>query len=92
MHQFLWESSFIKAYKKLTKSNNQLKERINSTLEILTTDPFNPQLKTHKLHGKLSHLLACSVDHNYRIIFVIKIVQEMNFIVLIDIGTHYEVY
>jgi addiction module RelE/StbE family toxin len=92
MYQFVWENSFVRAYKKLTKNNNSLKLRINDVLALLQEDPFLPKLKTHKLHGKLNYLLAASIDFEYRIVFIIKEIDKKQSIILIDIGTHDEVY
>ncbi len=58
------------------------------------TDPTDPNLKTHKLHGKLVGLLACSVEYDLRIVFdILENPQtKEGEILLIDIGTHEEVY
>ncbi len=92
MYQFVWERSFIRSYKKVIKNNIQLKDRIDSTLSIMYEDPFAQKLKTHKLHGDLQPLLASSINFEYRIVFSIKVINGVNSIILIDIGTHDEVY
>lgn len=92
MYQFVWESSFLRAYKKVIKINPNLKSKINETMALLQDNPYHPKLKTHKLHGKLNLLLASSVDYDYRMVFLIKEIESRNYIVLVDIGTHYEVY
>jgi len=63
-------------------------------LEKLVIDPFDPALKTHKLHGKLSGLWACRVEYDCRIVFTFEKEQdnEIDLIVLADIGKHDEVY
>ena len=52
------------------------------------------ELKTHKLHGKLSGLWACEVEYDCRIVFTFENEPETGkaFIVLADIGKHDEVY
>ena len=92
MYQFVWENSFVRSFKRATKNNTILKDRITSILKIMSDDPFNPKLRTHKLHGKLSSLFASSIDFEYRIVFSIREIDEKMSIVLIDIGTHDEVY
>lgn len=92
MYQFIWESSFKRAYKKLVKNNFVLKSKIVASLELLAKDPYYPGLKTHKLHGNLSHLLSAYVDYDYRIIFSVQTIDNVPSIVLVDIGTHEEVY
>ena len=72
----------------------ELQERIEERLVMLTTDPFDPLLQTHKLKGKLSGAWACSVDYDCRIVFnfVQNIESGEEEILLIDIGTYDEVY
>lgn len=92
MYQFVWANSFVRSYKKVTKINFAIKEKISSVLKIMSDDPFHPKLRTHKLHGKLNHLFASSIDYEYRLIFSINVVEEAPSIILIDIGSHDEVY
>jgi len=57
----VWEKSFLRALKKNSKRNPVLEEKIYTTLEQLSENPFQSQLDTHKLHGILKGLWACSV-------------------------------
>jgi len=63
-------------------------------LDLLALDVFDPQLKTHKLHDQLESLWACSVEYDCRIVFTFEPDPESieDMIVLIDIGSHDEVY
>lgn len=63
-------------------------------MDLLQKDPFQPQLKTHKLKGILEGCWACSVEYNLRIVFdfVKNHVTDDTEILLINIGTHEEVY
>jgi len=63
-------------------------------LELLAQDAFDPRLKTHKLRGQLEGLWACWVEYGCRIVFAFEPDPESNkdMIVLVDIGTHEEVY
>jgi mRNA-degrading endonuclease YafQ of YafQ-DinJ toxin-antitoxin module len=47
-------SSFHRAFKRLVRRRPELQERIEERLALLTVDPFDPLLQTHKLKGKLS--------------------------------------
>nr|WP_267871580.1 type II toxin-antitoxin system mRNA interferase toxin, RelE/StbE family [Nostoc sp. CHAB 5715] len=87
-------SSFKRAFKRLVRRQPELEERIEERLALLTADPFDPLLQTHKLKGKLSGAWACSVDHDCRIVFnfLQNIESGEEEILLIDIGTHDEVY
>ena len=94
MRDLLWSSSFSRAFRKLGKRRPELKEKIRSTLTRLTADPFDPSLRTHKLHGELSGAWACSVEYDIRIVFDFVSQPESSepAILLVDIGTHEDVY
>ncbi len=89
-----WSSSFKRAFKKLVQSDPLLKSKILITMELLQQDPFQPKLKTHKLKGILKDNWACSVDYDLRIIFDFvknQLTDEIE-VLLINIGTHDEIY
>ena len=88
------ETTFKRAFKRLTKKKPHLKKKIFDTLNILANDPFTPSLKSHKLTGQLEGLWSCTVIYDCRIIFALRKDPESgnDLIVLIDIGSHDEVY
>jgi mRNA interferase YafQ len=94
MAKLAWDSSFRRTFKRVTRNNPSLREHIFEVLALLAEDAFSPPLKTHKLRGQLEGLWACSVEYDCRIVFTFEpesgTGEEM--IVLIDIGTHDEVY
>jgi mRNA-degrading endonuclease YafQ of YafQ-DinJ toxin-antitoxin module len=49
----LRSSAFIRSSRKILKKQPQTAQNIQNTLELLSTDPFDPQLRTHKLKGEL---------------------------------------
>ncbi len=55
---------------------------------------FAPNLGTHKLGGNLKGLRACSCGYDCRIAFSIEKDKTTNedSIILLDIGTHDEIY
>ncbi len=77
---------------KLSKKNPNIAVNIQTTLTLLTTDPFHSQLKTHKLKGDLKDSYACSVGYDLRIIFTFVEYEKRQAILLESIGTHDEVY
>ena len=85
---------FKRAFRKFVRRDARLQKRIEDTLMRMQEDVFAPSLGTHKLSGALEGLRACSCGYNCRIVFSI----ERNpagggeVIVLLDIGTHDEVY
>ena len=90
----VWNNSFKKALKKLIKKNPHLQYKIINILNQLAEDPFRASLKSHKLTGNLSNLWSCSVNYDCRIIFRFSQDEDSEnmLIVLIDIGSHDEVY
>ncbi|MGF7078740.1 type II toxin-antitoxin system RelE/ParE family toxin [Mucilaginibacter sp. UYCu711] len=87
--------TFEKSYQKYTKNNPALKQSISKTLIKLQHDAYDPSLRTHKLSGKLVAYLACSCGYDCRIIFTIEkdiVDTQLENVVLLDIGTHNDVY
>ena len=70
------------------------RENIERTLRKLVDDPFSASLDTHKLKGVLAGLWACSAAYDCRIVFefIRSEGQPNETILLIDIGSHEEVY
>jgi mRNA interferase YafQ len=85
---------FERAFRKFVKRNAPLQRRIEEILREMEVDVFDPSLGTHKLGGKLEALQSCSCGYDCRIIFSIENDDESNeeVIVLLNIGTHDEVY
>ena len=94
MRTLVWDASFRRAFKRCTRNNPQLQQRIFDVLAALAKDPFYPPLKTHKLRGQLEGLWACWVEYDCRIVFAFEPDPDadQDMIVLVDIGTHDEVY
>ena len=86
--------SFKRAFKKLIKKNPQLQDKVLGILDLLENDPFTPSLKSHKLTGDLDGYWSCSVNYDCRIIFTFSQDEESEetLIILVDIGSHDEVY
>lgn len=67
--EIIYTPKFQREFKKLpigVKKITLIKE------SIFRNNPFNPILKTHKLHGKLKEFYSFSVDYDHRIIFEIS--------------------
>jgi addiction module RelE/StbE family toxin len=94
MRTLVLASSFKRAFKSLIRQDPEMENKIAQRLQLLVNDPFEPSLKTHKLKGKLSGAWACTVDYDCRIIFNFKKSSDSDVeeILLIDIGSHDEVY
>ena len=85
----IWDEAFKRSYKKRIKRNNERRLRFWRRMELFLASPFSPQLRTHKLSGKLEGQWAFSVDEDCRVVF--EFVGEDK-VLLIDIGSHDEVY
>ncbi len=94
MRTLVWGSSFRRAVKKAVRQHSGRRERIEDALRRLSNDPFDPQLRTHKLKGELAGTWACTAEYDCRIVFEFVKNPETasEEILLIDIGTHDEVY
>lgn len=58
-------------------------------LFLFSLNPFDPKLDTHKLKGNLAPLWPFSIQYNLRIVFGF---EDDNTALLVDIGTHDQVY
>lgn len=94
MRSLVLTPKFRRAFRKFVKRNRKLQETIEKTLEEMEREVFDPHLGTHKLSGELYGLWACSCGYDCRIVFALEQDEENGdeVIVLLDIGTHDEVY
>jgi addiction module RelE/StbE family toxin len=88
------EVAFSKSFKKSFKKNLITSESINDfwvRLEWFINNPFDSRLRTHKLSGKLNGLWSFSLSFELRIVFYFTDDNPKRAI-LVDIGTHSQVY
>ncbi|WP_373481252.1 type II toxin-antitoxin system YafQ family toxin [Geminocystis sp.] len=86
-------NKFKRSLRKFVRSNLDLQRKIEQTVTTMEKDLFSPPLGTHKLSGKLLGLLSCSCGYDCRIVFSLTTDDNNEqVIVLLDIGTHDEVY
>jgi mRNA interferase YafQ len=67
----LRSTSFVRAAKKFISKHPQATPDIQEALQVLSNDPSDLRLKTHKLKGELKGSLACSAGYDCRIVFSI---------------------
>ena len=84
------DESYQRKERKFFKKHTDLVDKYVEVLKKLKADPFEPSLKTHKLKGKMSEFYSCSVTHEYRL--VCTFIIQNGIIVLVDIGSHDDVY
>ena len=90
MFDLLAPASFLRRAKKFFCKHSELKGKVAGLLVDLQKDPFQPHLKLYSLRGKLNGLYAVSITYSYRLTLTMEIQEES--IVLIDIGSHDDVY
>ena len=71
------------------KANPRLRARFWERLGEFLEEPYSAHLRTHKLGGKLAGKWAFSVDDDYLVLFEFI---DSDSVLLIDVGTHDEVY
>lgn len=90
MYTLVWTASFTRSAEKFIKYHPELKEKFAAVLRELENDPFQPHFKYHKLAGKFKDIQAVSITFSYRITLTIIVTERE--IVLLDVGSHDEVY
>jgi mRNA-degrading endonuclease YafQ of YafQ-DinJ toxin-antitoxin module len=85
-------AAFVRSARRLARKHPASAAELELTLELLAADAFHPQLKTHKLNGKLAASWACSVGYDLRVIFQFTKHKGADAILLEGLGTHDEVY
>jgi mRNA-degrading endonuclease YafQ of YafQ-DinJ toxin-antitoxin module len=86
----LTTAAFDRRARKFLARHPDLRPRLAEILTQLAADPFEPNLKLHALAGKLQGLQAVSITYSYRLTLTLQITAHE--ILLIDIGSHDEVY
>ena len=82
--------SFLRRSRNFFKKHPDLKAKFTRIANDLQQDPSQPHLHLHPLRGKLAGLYSISLTYSFRITLTFKITERE--IVLLDIGSHDEVY
>ena len=91
MVELIWDERFKKIYKKWSRQHPDLKEQFARKIIQFEEDPFYPALKTHTLSGILKGLWSFRITYEHRLVFDFAD-EGRTKIILIDIGSHEEVY
>ena len=89
MIKLAWNKNFENSLKRYLKKHPEKESKIKERLKLFTQEPFSPELRNHKLSGKLKDLRAIVVEYDCRIVF--KFIEK-DTALIIDIGSHEEVY
>ena len=90
MYTLLWTAHFTRSAKKFAKRHPELREKVAAVFRDLEKDPFQLHLDYHHLGGKQAGIQAVSITDGCRITMTVIITKKE--IILLDIGTHDEVY
>ena len=89
-YQLLWTDTYLRTARTFIRKHPDLESELDAVLKQLEADPHAPRLRLHALQGKHRGKHAVSLTYSHRIVLVLRMVAKE--IVLLDIGTHDEVY
>ena len=89
-YKLLYPESYIRRARKFIKRHPEIIGQYQKTLELLEINPHHPSLRLHPLKGKLAGLHSISINISYRISLEMVISEKE--IIMVNIGTHDEVY
>ena len=93
MFEILESNYFSKKAKKLLGKNLLLVQKVEITVELLSLDPSDPKLHSHKVNSpKFGSCFSSRVTGDIRIIWNYGVDREVEVLDLLDIGGHGEVY
>ncbi len=86
----IYPDSYIRRARKFLRKHPEIHSQYRKTLQLLELDPYHPSLRLHNLEGHLKGLSSVSINMSYRIVLELEIRGEE--IILINIGSHDQVY
>lgn len=89
-YRLVYTDSYMRRAKKFPRRHSQILGQYEKTLQLLELNPRHPSLRLHSLEGALSGLSSVSINMSYRIVLEL-LIQDRD-IILIDIGSHDQVY
>ena len=90
LYKIIFTDSYTRRAERFLRQHPNLLGVYEKTLQLLELNPHHPSLRLHKLKGRLKDLHSVSVTLAYRITLSFVIIEGA--IVLIDVGSHEEVY
>ncbi len=90
MFSLVWTDFFKRKATKFLQKHPDLKDNFKELVTLMEINPFEQSLKTHKLKGNLKEFYGISLTYSYRLVVDIKVTK--NEIILLNIGSHDEVY
>lgn len=90
MLNIVYTKSYNKRAAAFLKKHPDLTGQYKKTLRLLETNPGHPALNLHKLKGKKKELYSVSINVKFRLTLYF-IIREYK-IILVQVGSHNEVY
>ena len=90
MNTLIWTDTFVRTARRFLQKHPDLRAEFERVLYHLEEDPAHPSLRLHPLKGKYQGKHAVSLAYSYRIVLIL-VVQNQE-IILLDIGSHDNVY
>jgi proteic killer suppression protein len=88
--RIIYTKSYLKRATKFARRHPDLLAQYEKVLKLLELNPFHPSLRLHRLSGSLSDLHSISINISYRI--TLEFLVEDGKIILVNVGSHDEVY
>jgi mRNA-degrading endonuclease YafQ of YafQ-DinJ toxin-antitoxin module len=89
-YRLVYPESYVRRARKFLRKHPEILNQYRKVLELLELNPFHPSLRLHSLKGRLRGLSSVSINISYRV--VIELIIEDDEILLVNIGTHDELY
>lgn len=89
-YSLTWTNTFLRTARKFVRRHPDRAGLLDDVLHRLEDDPHDPRLRLHRLHGKHRDKHTVSLSYSYRIVLTLRITKKE--IILLDIGSHDEVY
>jgi mRNA-degrading endonuclease YafQ of YafQ-DinJ toxin-antitoxin module len=86
----VWTATFARTARKFLRRQPGLAGVFEDVLRQLETDPHAPRLRLHPLQGRHRGKHAVSLTYEHRIVLILRLSARE--VVLLDVGTHDEVY
>lgn len=81
---------FERRARKFLAKHPDLRSHFVEAMERLRANPFDPKLRFHALSGKFRGIQSVSLTYSYRITLILQVTERE--ILLLDVGSHDEVY
>lgn len=89
-YRIIFTESYQKLERSFLKKHPDLYDRYHKTLQALEHNPFHPGLRLHALQGKYKGYHSVSINTQYRLTLDL-LIQDQE-VILVNIGSHDEVY